>query len=231
MSTQYVLRSETQYELLAALCLIEQSRHYAEAAQQLSFEVLQQLLPTLKHNLDILKSIKLKEHYCDFFAMNVCFSLKTAIISYDRLINVIERSNSNESLYDNFCKENSQSTLEDLCSLYNKIWVNYWKRFHIDEDKISFLKRLESELTKVYSNVCLKGNENLPDKFRCLGCLKNSGYLKTGRTDVCGSEKEDKGCSLNYCYHFIDTNNESKYFNINRAIFERRMNEIGTVQQ
>jgi len=226
----FELRSETQCEFLVALSLIEKCRYFAEASQQLSFTVLTHLLPTIKCNLEILTSINLGNFEYDYFYTNVSFSLRACIASHEKLIRVIEMSHDDKSLYDNFCSENTATTLPDLCNVLDSIWFNYWKRFHINENKMSFLHSTEDMLVKLYSHVTLQGNERFPDSYRCLSCEKNTGYLKTGRSNVCDG-KDQSSSSANYCYHFIESHDKSKFVNINRTIFERRLNEKGISQQ
>ena len=231
--TSYDLRSSSQYEYLAALSVVEKARYYAEAAQQLSYEVLAPLLPTLLRNLEILKSINLGEGEIDRFVMDFQFCVQASIVSYERLICVIRNSKDDESLYRGFCSENLKDTLSQLCSIFDSIWEKYWKQFHSPSDKMSFLKEAQDRLVKIYSHISIQGNEKLPDGYRCLGCVRDTGYLKTGRTDVCNAESEEnKGSSsMNYCYHLIDVKENSKFVNVDRAIFERRQNEEGISQQ
>ena len=231
--TSYDLRSSSQYEYLAALSIVEKARYYAEAAQQLSYEVLAPLLPTLSNNLEILKSINLREGRIDRFVMDFQFCVEASIVSYERLIRVIRNSKDDESLYHGFCSQNSKDTLPELCSIFDSIWEKYWKQFHLSGDKMSFLNKTRNKLVNIYSHISIRGNEKLPDGYRCLGCVRDTGYLKIGRTDVCNIESEDnKGTSsMNYCYHLIDVKENSKFVNIERVIFERRQNEDGISQQ
>ena len=232
--TSFELRSDVQFNFLVSLSFIEKARYLAEGAQQLEYNVLTELLPIFKQNLDILKSVKLGDLEHDYFYMDLHFSLRVCIQSYERLITVIESSNDNETLYENFCSKNSVDTLARLCSILDVLWKKYWKGFHIDENKIPFLTKIQDELVNIYSHITVKGNEKLPSSYSCLSCVKNTGYLKTGRSNVCDRTNSDNkiedSSSMNYCYHFIDVCDNSKFVNINRTIFERRMNEIGTEQ-
>lgn len=224
------LRSETQCSFLISLSLIEKSRYLAEAAYQLSYDVLSKLLPIFEHNLSVLNSVSSDNCEYDFFYMDFMFSLKVAKHSYEKLIGVVKASSDDKSLYENLCKVNSKGTLSRLCGVLDTIWNDYWKTFHVRNDKKALLSRLEEELVEICSNITIKGNEHFPESYRCLSCELNTGYIKTGRSDIC-DRSDEKTTSLNYCYHFIDINDKSKFVNINRAIFERRLNEIGVKQQ
>ena len=229
----FELRSRVQYSFLVSLSVIEKARYLAEAAQQLSYDVLLKLMPVFERNLDILKSICLGDFECDYFYMDLQFCLKVCIFSYERLINVVRCSN---DMYENFCSKNSTDVLPRLCFILDSLWRRYWKTFHINEDKLPFLTSIQEELVTLYSHITIKGNEKFPNSYTCLSCEKDTGYLKTGRSNVCDrtntdNKKTDEDVSsMDYCHHFIDICDNSKYFNINRTIFERRMNEIGTEQ-
>jgi hypothetical protein len=216
------------------MSLIEKARYLAEGAQQLTYDVLVELLPIFKQNLEILQSVHLDEFEYDYFFMDLQFCLNVCKRSYERLIRVIEKSKDDKSLYETFCSENSSDTLPKLCSILDSLWKKYWKSFHIGENKMEFLTAMQNELINIYSHITIKGNERLPNSYTCLSCVKNTGYLKTGRSNVCdrtnSDNKNEDVSSMNYCYHLIDICDNSKYFNINRTIFERRMNEIGTEQ-
>lgn len=223
-----------QYEIMIALCYIESARYSAEAAQQLSYNELVKLLPIFKGNLEILKSVSFDDKENDYFYMDLQFCLNACILSYEKLVKVIEMSHDDKTIYDNFCQKNSRNTLTELCRILQTIWKKYWKRFHVEEDKIQLLSSIQDDLVQLFSNIAINGNEPLHPDFRCLSCDKNSAYIKTGVTDICNVEqkdKNDKATSLAYCHHLIDVCKDSKHFNINRVIFERRMNEKGIAQQ
>ncbi len=225
----YTIRSGRQHDILVAISLIEKARYLAEASQQLSYDVLRELLPVFIHNISVLRSVR---DYDDpnYFIMDLSFCTRACLMSYEKLIRVIESSRDDASLFENICRENDDRTLSRLCDVMDSIWKRYWLRFHVNEDKIVLLRSIENELVAICSSVCIRGNEHLPEGFRCFSCLKNSAYLKTGITDEC-CEKEKACSNMNYCAHFIQTDEKSKYYNINRAIFERRLNETGTSQQ
>lgn len=232
--SSYQIRSSTQYEIMIALCYIENARYSAEAAQQLSYNELVKLLPTLKRNLEVLKSVSFDGKENDHFYMDLQFCHKACVVSYEKLVKVIEMSHDDKTAYDNFCLMNSRNTLSELCDVLETIWKQYWKRFHIQEDKLHLLSTIQDKLIALFSNVAINGNEPLPANFRCLSCDRNSAYIKTGITDICDVEvkdKNDKTRSLAYCHHLIDVCKQSEHFNINRVIFERRMNEKVASQQ
>ena len=72
----FELRSRIQCSFLVSLSFIEKARYLAEAAQQLSYEILSSLLPVFKDNLAILKSICLGDNESDYFYMDLDFCLK-----------------------------------------------------------------------------------------------------------------------------------------------------------
>ena len=229
----YDLRSKPQYEILVAISFVEKAKYLASAAQQLKFDILVSLLPHLKENLMLLKSISVPENEIDMFVMDFVFSLKSCIFLHEKLVRAVENSFDDMSLYENICLENGP-TLVKLSEVLTSIWKNYWQQFHVNDDKKKFLLSTKDELIKVYSDICIMGNEQLPDDYSCLSCCKASAYLKTGITNQCENESfnvQSKKNSMNYCHHLITTNENSKYRNMDRIIFERRMNEIGTRQQ
>lgn len=228
------MRTKEQYELLAALTILEKTRYMATAAQQLNYEVLLSLLPTLKQNLQQLNTIcEIDVEMNNVFVMNFRFSLRTCILAHEMLVRVIENSKDNKSLYENVCSENKNCTLAEMCKCLDLVWRQYWQEFHIKKNHDSFLQSMEKKLTALYSAICIKGNENLPDNYLCLSCCKDSAYIKTGVTNECDEQynTDSKSSSMDYCHHFIDIQDKCPKVNINRTIFERRMNEIGTKQQ
>ena len=226
------IRSGSQYEFLIALSLIEKARYFAEAAQQLSYEILQTILPVLQKNLEILKSISLNDFENDYFLLNLKFSLRVCIISYEKLIHVASTTTDNETLHSLFSANNNRDTLKKLCETMDSIWKEYWLSFHNCANKRSFLQGVETSLVNLYTDICIRGNESFENSYRCPSCMLNSAYLKTGITDECNREdnQEQTSCQQ-YCYHFIDVKDTSKFFNVDRIIFEKRMNEEGTVQE
>ena len=101
---------------------------------------------------------------------------------------------------------------------------------------MDMLLNLQSQLVPLFSAITFKGNESLPSDYRCLSCIIDSAFTKTGRLNMCDNDNKNQdksnsqGISLNYCYHLVDTKMDSKFCNFNRAIFERRLNEIGLLQ-
>lgn len=232
MNSSYVLRSKPNYELLAALTILEKARYMACSAQQLKYDILLSLLPTLERNLNILHMIPLEEvDGNNFFVMSFYFSLKTCILTYEKVIQIVKDSNDDTSLYKNVCLANKNCTLEEMCKCLDSIWKDYWHAFHKIKNPQNFLRLMQNKLVGLYSAICIKGNESLPDNYKCLSCCKTSAYLKTGITNECDNEainKESNSSSMNYCYHLIDEKCTKP--NINRIIFEIRMNELGTQQ-
>lgn len=228
------IRSGLQYEFVIALSLVEKARYYAEASQQLSFHTLKSLLPVLRKNLDILKSVDLSDFTNDYFLMDLKFSLRLCIKSYERLIYVVETSMSDESIHKMFSCKNNPNTLTDLCRIMDRIWKDYWYNFHKSSNKKSLLHDIETDLVELYSDICLRGNERFENNYKCPSCKLNSAYHRTGITDECNEESiESQGniSSQTYCHHFVDIKDTAKFFNVDRIIFERRMNEEGTIQQ
>ena len=231
MSNKYDIRSGLQSEFMFAISLVEKARYLSECSQQLCFDVLKQMLPVIKNNYNKIKSIVSSDIEFDIFHLDLQFVLKCCVYSHDKVIRAIESSYDDKTLYDAICRENEACILDKLCSILSTLWIDYWKHFHQDNDKMDVLLTLESELVQLYSCITLKGNESLPSNYRCLSCILDSAYVKTGRLNMCDDDKnKDNSKSLNYCYHLIDTNKDSKYCNLNRAIFERRLNEKGILQ-
>lgn len=150
----FPIRTRSQYDLLVAISLVEKARYLAEACQQLSFGVLTEMLPSLRRNLAVLRSVRFDCDECNFFLMDFQFCLRACVLSYERLVRVVEASRDNESLFENFCRENGdEDTLSGLCSVMDAIWHRYWQRFHVDEDKTGFLQSTESKLVKLSSKI------------------------------------------------------------------------------
>ena len=226
------IRSGSQYEFLIALSLIEKARYFAEAAQQLSYENLQSILPVLRKNHEILKSISLNDFESDYFILNLRFSLRLCLISYEKIVHVASTATDNQTLHALFSANNNQDTLNKLCQTMDSIWKEYWFNFHNSTNKRTYLQDVETSLVNLYSDICIRGNESFENSYRCPSCMLNSAYLKTGITDECNREDNQEHTSCQqYCYHFIDVKDTSKFFNVDRIIFERRMNEEGTVQE
>ena len=231
MSNKYGIRSGIQYEMLFAISLIEKARYLSECSQQLNYHILKRMLPILKDNFNKLESLVSNEIQTDMFFLDLSFVLKCSLYSHKKVIRAIESSFDDKTLYEAICRENEASILDKLCSILNTLWTDYWRNFHINDAKMEMLSTLEHELIPLYACITLKGNESLPSSYRCLSCIHDSAYVKTGRLNMCNDDK-NKGISntLNYCYHLIDTCTESKCCNLNRSIFERRLNETGILQ-
>ena len=231
MSNKYDIRSGIQYEMLFAISLIEKARYLSECSQQLNYRILKRMLPVIKSNYNKLETLVSDVIQTDMFFLDLSFVLKCSLYSHKKVIRAIESSFDDKTLYDAICRENKDCILDKLCSILNTLWSDYWRHFHINDAKIDTLLRLESDLIPLYSCITLKGNESLPSNYRCLSCIHDSAYVKTGRLNMCDDDKnKDNSKSLNYCYHIIDTCTESKFCNLNRAIFERRLNETGILQ-
>ena len=230
MSNKYDIRSGIQYEMLFAISLIEKARYLSECSQQLNYRILKRMLPVIKSNYNKLESLISNELEIDMFYLDLSFVLKCSLYSHKKLIRAIESSFDNKTLYDAICRENEACILDKLCSILNTLWSDYWRHFHINDCKIDTLSTLENELVPLYACITLKGNESLPSNHRCLSCILDSAYVKTGRLNMC-DDNQNHSNTLNYCYHLIDTCTESKNCNLNRAIFERRLNEKGIGQR
>ena len=227
-SDSYDIRCKEQYEVLAAISLIEKCRYLAASAQQLKYDILIHLSPILEHNLETLRKIDISRCYSsNYFEMNLYFSWKVCILTHEKILKAIKKSYDDKSLHENISTENEQCTLEQLCQTLDTIWNDYWQVFHIDNRcHEEFLNSIEENLIRIYSAICIKGNESFPENYSCKSCCKNSAYLNTGISNECDGS-ESKGCGTNYCYHFIDVRNKFNYPNINRIIFESRLNEVG----
>lgn len=231
MTNKYELRSGMQYEMLYAISLVEKARYLSECSQQLNNDTLKKLLPVLKGNLNKLESIATNAREYDLFHLDLNFILKCSLHSHRNLIRAIESSNDNKTLYEQICSGNTDNVLSKLCTALNTLWLDYWKHFHNNQSAMEKLLNLEDQLIPLYSAITLKGNETIAPNTRCLSCILDSAYVKTGRLNMCDDKIENRDMvSLNYCYHLVDTKKESIYCNINRAIFERRLNERGVNQ-
>lgn len=236
MSNKFEIRSPLQYELLFAISLIEKARYLSESSQQLSYDILKSLLPILKDNYNKIESIASGEIEYDLFHLNLNFVLNCCLHSHRKVIRAIELSCDNRTLYDNICAANKDKVLGKLCNILNTLWIYYWKHFHKNDNKMDMLLNLQSQLVPLFSAITFKGNESLPSDYRCLSCIIDSAFTKTGRLNMCDNDNKNQdksnsqGISLNYCYHLVDTKMDSKFCNFNRAIFERRLNEIGLLQ-
>ena len=232
MTNKYDIRSGIQYEMLFAISLIEKARYLSECSQQLKYRILKRMLPVIKSNYNKLETLVSDVIQIDMFYLDLSFVLKCSLYSHKKVIRAIESSFDDKTLYDAICRENKDCILDKLCSILNTLWSDYWRHFHINDCKMEMLSTLESELIPLYSCITLKGNESLPSNYRCLSCILDSAYTKTGRLNICDNDDKNQNHSntLNYCYHLIDTCTESKICNLNRAIFERRLNETGILQ-
>jgi len=227
MST-YEIRSKPQYEILVGISIMEKTRYLVTAAQQLSYDVLHCLLPIFENNLCLLETITIENiNGANIFEMDFNFCMKTCIAAHKKLIRVVKSCHDDKSLYEKICLENKNSNLAELCNCLDSLWHNYWNTFHINKDNHLFLKEIEERLIELYGAICIKGNEQFPENFKCLSCIKDAAYLKTGILSNCDNNKTlDK----KYCHHFVDVDEKCSKPNINRIIFERRMNELDTRQ-
>ncbi len=176
----YTIRSGRQHDILVAISLIEKARYLAEASQQLSYDVLRELLPVFKHNLGVLRSVRHDYDEVNHFLMDLSFCTRAGLLSYEKLIRVIESSRDDESLFENVCRENDDHTLSRLCDIMESIWKRYWLRFHVDEDKMELLHSIENELVAVCSSVCIKRQRTFTRGIQVLFVSEELGLPQNG---------------------------------------------------